>query len=100
MTPYYSSFSHLAEALDAAGATGLVLFNRFYQSPVDTRTMTLGPQAELSTNAELPLRLHWLAPPAPMPCNSSPPSFVTALVTWPPCAKAWNAGWNGSTSTR
>src|SRR6185295_11606088 len=39
----------------------LVLFNRFYQSDVKTRTMTLEPQAELSTSAELPLRLHWLA---------------------------------------
>ena len=61
LTPFYSSFGHLAKALDEAGASGLVLFNRFYQSDVRTRTMTLEPQAELSTNAELPLRLHWLA---------------------------------------
>jgi dihydroorotate dehydrogenase (fumarate) len=61
LTPYYTAFAHLATALDQAGASGLVLFNRFYQSNVDTRTMTLVPRAELSTNAELPLRLHWLA---------------------------------------
>jgi len=61
LTPFYSSFGHLAAALDEAGASGLVLFNRFYQSDVRTRTMTLEPQAELSTSAELPLRLHWLA---------------------------------------
>ena len=61
LTPFYTAFGHLAAALDRAGASGLVLFNRFYQSNVDTRTMTLVPQAELSTNAELPLRLHWLA---------------------------------------
>lgn len=61
VTPYYTSFGHVAAALDRAGAAGLVLFNRFYQSDVQTRTMELVPQAELSTSAELPLRLHWLA---------------------------------------
>ena len=61
LTPYYTAFGHMAAALDGAGAKGLVLFNRFYQSNVDTDTMTLVPQVELSTNAELPLRLHWLA---------------------------------------
>ena len=61
LTPYYTALGHLTTALDRGGASGLVLFNRFYQSNVDTRTMTLVPQVELSTNAELPLRLHWLA---------------------------------------
>ena len=61
LTPFYSAFGHLASALDRAGAGGFVIFNRFYQSDVRTRTMTLEPQAELSTSAELPLRLHWLA---------------------------------------
>jgi dihydroorotate dehydrogenase (fumarate) len=61
LSPYYTSFGHLAVSLDRAGASGLVLFNRFYQSDVRTRTMTLEPQVELSTSAELPLRLHWLA---------------------------------------
>jgi len=61
LSPYYTAFGHVASALDAAGAAGLVLFNRFYQSDVETRTMELVPQVELSTSAELPLRLHWLA---------------------------------------
>ena len=61
LTPFYTAFGHVAAALDRAGASGLVLFNRFYQPDVNTRTMTLVPQAELSTSAELPLRLHWLA---------------------------------------
>jgi dihydroorotate dehydrogenase (fumarate) len=61
LSPYYTAFGHLAAALGRAGAGGLVLFNRFYQSNVDTQTVALVPQAELSTNAELPLRLHWLA---------------------------------------
>ena len=61
MTPYYTAFGHLASRLAEAGAAGLVLFNRFYQPDIQTRTMEMVPQAELSTNAELPLRLHWLA---------------------------------------
>ena len=61
LSPFYTAFGHVAASLDRAGAAGLVLFNRFYQSNVQTRTMTLEPQVELSTSAELPLRLHWLA---------------------------------------
>jgi dihydroorotate dehydrogenase (fumarate) len=38
-----------------------VLFNRFYQPDIDIRTMTVTPQPELSTNAELRLRLRWTA---------------------------------------
>jgi dihydroorotate dehydrogenase (fumarate) len=44
-----------------AGADALVLFNRFYQPDIDITTATLSPHAELSSNAELRLRLRWLA---------------------------------------
>lgn len=43
--------------------TALVLFNLFYQPDIDIRTMRVSPQAELSTSAELLLRL-------PMDCDS------------------------------
>lgn len=61
LSPFYSAFANLARQLDTAGAAGLVLFNRFYQPDIDIRTMTVVPQVELSTNAELLLRLRWLA---------------------------------------
>ena len=61
MTPFYTAFGHVALRLAETGARGLVLFNRFYQSDIQTRTKTMVPQAELSTSVELPLRLHWLA---------------------------------------
>jgi dihydroorotate dehydrogenase (fumarate) len=38
-----------------------VLFNRFYQPDIDIPTMQVVPRLELSTNAELPLRLRWIA---------------------------------------
>jgi dihydroorotate dehydrogenase (fumarate) len=61
LSPFYTGFGHLARQLDAAGADGLVLFNRFYQSDIDVKTMKATPILELSTSGELLLRLRWLA---------------------------------------
>jgi dihydroorotate dehydrogenase (fumarate) len=61
LQPFFTAFANLARQLDIAGADGLVLFNRFYQSDIDISSMTLRPQVELSTSAELRLRLRWLA---------------------------------------
>jgi dihydroorotate dehydrogenase (fumarate) len=61
LSPYFAAFGSLARQLDTAGADALVLFNRFYQRDIDIRTMTIKPQLELSTSAELLLRLRWLA---------------------------------------
>jgi dihydroorotate dehydrogenase (fumarate) len=61
LTPFFTAFANLARQLDAAGADGLVLFNRFYQPDIDVRTMEIVPNVELSTSAELRLRLRWLA---------------------------------------
>jgi dihydroorotate dehydrogenase (fumarate) len=61
LSPFFAAFGSMARQLDAAGADGLVLFNRFYQPDIDITTMTLKRQVELSTSAELLLRLRWLA---------------------------------------
>ena len=61
LSPFFAAFGNVARQLDAAGADGLVLFNRFYQPDIDIKTMTAVPQVELSTSAELLLRLRWLA---------------------------------------
>ena len=61
MSPFFSAFGNTARQIDQAGADALVLFNRFYQPNIDIKTMKPNPQLELSTNAELPLRLRWLA---------------------------------------
>lgn len=61
LSPFFTAFGTLARQLDGAGADGLVLFNRFYQPDIDIRTMSLVPQAQLSTSAELLLRLRWAA---------------------------------------
>jgi dihydroorotate dehydrogenase (fumarate) len=38
-----------------------LIFNRFYQPEIDLATLTASPRIELSTNAELLLRLRWIA---------------------------------------
>ncbi len=61
LSPYYTSLAQFATQLDAAGADGLVLFNRFYQPDIDVEELQVRRQIHLSTSAELPLRLTWLA---------------------------------------
>jgi len=61
LSPFFTAFASVAHDLDKAGADGLVLFNRFYQPDIDIRTTTVVPRFELSTSAELPLRLRWIA---------------------------------------
>lgn len=61
LPPYFTAFGSTARQLDAAGADGLVLFNRFYQPDIDIKAMAAHPQLELSTSAELLLRLQWVA---------------------------------------
>ncbi|HLK62014.1 MAG TPA: dihydroorotate dehydrogenase-like protein [Bryobacteraceae bacterium] len=59
--PYFSSMANVAKKLDAAGADGLVLFNRFYQPDYDLEALEVVPNLILSNSHELLLRLHWIA---------------------------------------
>ncbi len=59
--PYFSSMANMARKLDAAGADGLVLFNRFYQPDYNLETLEVVPNLILSNSHELFLRLHWIA---------------------------------------
>jgi dihydroorotate dehydrogenase (fumarate) len=59
--PYFSAMSNMAQRLEAAGASGLVLFNRFYQPDFDLEALEVVPNLILSNPYELLLRLHWVA---------------------------------------
>jgi dihydroorotate dehydrogenase (fumarate) len=59
--PYFSSMANMARKLDAAGADGLVVFNRFYQPDYDLENLEVVPNLILSNSHELLLRLHWIA---------------------------------------
>ena len=61
LSPFYTALANLARQLDEAGADALVIFNRFYQPDIDIRTSRAVPRLELSSGAELLLRLRWLA---------------------------------------
>jgi dihydroorotate dehydrogenase (fumarate) len=61
LSPYYTSLPQFAKRLDAAGAAGLVLFNRFYQPDIDADGLQVIRGLHLSNSSELPLRLRWLA---------------------------------------
>jgi dihydroorotate dehydrogenase (fumarate) len=61
LSPFWSSLGHMAHQLEAAGADGLVLFNRFYQPDIDPVGLEVMRTLALSTPGELPLRLRWLA---------------------------------------
>jgi len=58
--PWFTSLGHLALALEAVGADGLVLFNRLYQPDIDLDTLYVKPRLQLSTSAEGQLPLHWI----------------------------------------
>jgi dihydroorotate dehydrogenase (fumarate) len=58
---FFTAIGNVARELERAGADGLVLFNRFYQPDIDIETRTAGPRAELSSSAELLLRIRWIA---------------------------------------
>ena len=61
LSPFFTALAHTARELVAAGADGLVLFNRFYQPDLDLETLEVAPRLALSTSEELRLPLRWIA---------------------------------------
>ena len=61
LSPFYTSFANFASRLDDQGVAGLVLFNRFYQPDIDVENLQVKESLQLSSAAELPLRLRWVA---------------------------------------
>ena len=57
LSPFFSAPGDMVRRLDAAGADGFVLFNRFYQPDIDLATMRVQRDLALSTPAELRLPL-------------------------------------------
>jgi dihydroorotate dehydrogenase (fumarate) len=59
--PWLSSPAHFAQRLVAAGADGLVLFNRFYEPDIDLVTLMPKPDLQLSHRYEIRQALLWIA---------------------------------------
>lgn len=61
LSSQFSSPLHFAKRLEAAGASGVVLFNRFYQPDIDLESLEVVPTLELSSSSEALLRIRWAA---------------------------------------
>jgi dihydroorotate dehydrogenase (fumarate) len=61
LSPYYSALANFAGRAVAAGADGLVLFNRFDQPDLDLETFDVVNRVALSHPSELRLPLRWIA---------------------------------------
>jgi dihydroorotate dehydrogenase (fumarate) len=61
LSPFFTALPNIAARLVEAGASGLVLFNRFYQPDIDLAELEVVPNLTLSTGEELRLPLRWIA---------------------------------------
>jgi dihydroorotate dehydrogenase (fumarate) len=61
LSPAFSSVGEMALRLDAAGADGLVLFNRFLHPDVDPESLTVDPGVTLSRREDARLPRAWIA---------------------------------------
>jgi dihydroorotate dehydrogenase (fumarate) len=61
LSPFLTSVANFAKRLAAAGADGLVLFNRFYQPDFDLDELEIVHSLDLSTSADLRLPLRWIS---------------------------------------
>jgi dihydroorotate dehydrogenase (fumarate) len=57
----FSNLSNFVPRLAAAGANGVVLFNRYLEPDIDLETLRITPQLVLSNRHELRLPLRWIA---------------------------------------
>ena len=61
LSPWITAIPQFSKRLEEAGASGLVLFNRFIQPDIDIHTFRTVSRLDPSSPSELSLRLHWLA---------------------------------------
>lgn len=61
LSPYYTSVANVAARMEAAGARGLVLFNRFLQPDINLEKLSPQVALNLSTPAEALVPLRWMA---------------------------------------
>ncbi len=61
LSPFFSNMANMAKRLSDVGASGLVLFNRFYQPDIDLVNLEAEPNLLLSTSRENRLPMRWIA---------------------------------------
>lgn len=61
LSPYFSSLPNFVKQIEAAGAQGVALFNRFYQPDIDLDTLRMVDRLHLSSPDEALLRIRWIS---------------------------------------
>ncbi len=61
LSPAFSSVANMVKQLEAAGASGVSLFNRFYQPDINIDNLRLTHSLHTSTSAEALLAMRWIA---------------------------------------
>lgn len=61
LSPQFSSPVNLVHQLQQAGASAVVIFNRFYQSDINLESLEVEPHLQLSSSYESLLRIRWAA---------------------------------------
>ena len=59
ISPQYSSLASFVPQLERAGASGVVMFNRFYLPDLDLETLEVMPRLALSSPEELRMPMRW-----------------------------------------
>ncbi|MDL2241456.1 dihydroorotate dehydrogenase-like protein [Bacteroidales bacterium OttesenSCG-928-L03] len=59
LSKYFSRLVNLVNQLDHAGASGVVLFNRFYQPDIDIHTMQMNSGSVFSSHSDISDTLRW-----------------------------------------
>ncbi len=61
LSPYFSNLADVARQFSEAGASALVLFNRFYQPDIDLESLEVRPSVIPSSPQALRLPMRWIA---------------------------------------
>jgi len=59
--PYFTSMPRVAKGVRVAGASAIVLFNRFYQTDINIQNLTQESKNRYSTPAEMSNTLRWIS---------------------------------------
>lgn len=59
--PYFTSMTRVAEGIRKSGASGLILFNRFYQPDIDIHSFEFQSKNRYSSPSEMSHSLRWIA---------------------------------------
>jgi dihydroorotate dehydrogenase (fumarate) len=59
--PWFSSLANMVQRIEAAGADGVSLFNRFYQPDINIDTLRLQPSLHPSTSQDALAAMRWIA---------------------------------------